>query len=286
MAITAAAGLVQLRANASPAWAKPDVNGGVSHFQPAAPGPEPTPTVTPSAAPTVQHGPLLVPGPVSMQVPGFFSWAMLDRHTGAVVGSANDVNGTNTTESMIKTWITSDYLRLLGGRQPTQQRLDELSRMIRDSDDGAAEDIYRVDGGDAVVHRMISICGLTDTRAHSGWWSMTQISARDAVRLGQCVADGQAAGPTWTAWVLDQMRQVEGEGRFGIIDGLPADVAAQTSIKNGWTLIYADGLWHVNCLAVHDDFVLSVLTRYPGSLGLSYGAGVCKSVTSQLLTRH
>ncbi|MCW2639865.1 MAG: hypothetical protein JWP76_2171 [Dactylosporangium sp.] len=221
-----------------------------------------------------------------MQVPGFFSWALLDRHTGVVVGSANDVNGTNTTESMIKTWITSDYLRLLGGRQPTQQRLDELSRMIRDSDDDAAEDIYRADGGDAVVRRMISICGLTDTRAHSGWWSMTQISARDAVRLGQCVADGRAAGPTWTAWVLDQMRQVEGEGRFGIIDGLPADVAAQTSIKNGWTLIYTDGLWHVNCLAVHDDFVLAVLTRYPGSLGLSYGAGVCKSVTLQLLTRH
>jgi hypothetical protein len=79
------------------------------------------------------------------------------------------------------------------------------------------------------------------------------------------------------------MRQVRGEGRFGIIDALPDNVAARIPIKNGWTVIGDE--WHVNCLAVVDRYVLAVLTRYPESLGLSYGADICRSVTTQLRPR-
>jgi hypothetical protein len=186
---------------------------------------------------------------------------------------------------MIKAWIAADYLRLqaAGGRTPSGQRLNELTTMIRDSDDQAAQDIYRLDGSDTVVKRMISTCRLTDTTVVNGWWSRTQITARDATRLGLCVADGRAAGRTWTPWLLTQMRQVRGEGRFGIIDALPASVSAGTAVKNGWTLIQEDGDWHVACLAIQDQWVLSVLTRYDGSRGLAYGATVCADVTRQLM---
>jgi hypothetical protein len=184
---------------------------------------------------------------------------------------------------MIKIWIAADYLRRLADAKPDQDRLGELSRMIRDSDNSAAEDIYQTDGADAVVQRMIGVCGLTETSVSEGWWSRTEVSARDAVRLGGCVADGRAAGPEWTGWILGEMRQVRGEGRFGIIDALPANAAARIPIKNGWTVIGDE--WHVNCLAVVDRYVLAVLTRYPESLGLDYGAGICRSVTTQLRPR-
>jgi hypothetical protein len=229
--------------------------------------------------------------PVKLDTKGFSSWAFLDRRTGQTASSRN-VTGTNSTESMIKTWITADYLRraAAAGTQPSPGTLAELSRMIRDSDDGAAEDIYRRDGLDDVVERMISICKLTDTSVYYAWWSRTQISARDAVRLGACIADGRAAGKKWTGWLLNEMRHVRGSiqdqpdgGRWGIIDGLPARLAGQVAIKNGWTEIGADNSWHVNCLAVHTDWVLAVLVRYPASLGLSYGAAACRSVTRQLL---
>jgi hypothetical protein len=121
------------------------------------------------------------------------------------------------------------------------------------------------------------------------------MSAEDAVKMGLCVADGRAAGPQWTKYVLSEMRQVRGGvkdqppgfeptggGRWGIIDGLPADVVPTVSIKNGWTPL-KDGLWHVNCLAVQDEFVLAVQVRYPISKGLQYGADVCRSVTQQLV---
>jgi hypothetical protein len=200
---------------------------------------------------------------------------------------------------MIKVWIVSDFLRRLAanGRQPTADQLAMASAAIRNSDDNAAESLYRADGTNAVVKRMIDICDLTDTTYYSGWWSRTQISAEDAVRMGDCVADGRAAGPKWTKWVLSEMTKVRGSvtdqqattggGRWGIIDGLPAEIVKQgVSIKNGWTLIGADGLWHVNCLAIAKGWVLAVLMRYPGGKGLQYGASVCKSVAQQLVTQR
>ncbi|HEX6499393.1 MAG TPA: hypothetical protein VF054_10225 [Micromonosporaceae bacterium] len=247
-----------------------------------------TPLVAMQPAPPT----LFTPRQVSVSTPGFWSWALLDRRTGQITGPST-ISQTTSTESMIKAWIASDYLRLTdsSGRVPSDADLAELSEMIRDSNDQDAEDIYLRDGNDAVIRRLISMCGLTDTSIVHGWWSKTQMSARDAVRMGKCIGDGRAAGPRWTPWILSEMRQVRGTvaeqpngGRWGIIDALPPDVARTVAIKNGWTLLWEDGNWHVTCLAIMDDWVLSVMTRYPSSLGLSHGVGICKSVTQQLLS--
>jgi hypothetical protein len=264
------------------------LDGGAAAASPSvSASPEPSPTAPDADATLGMAGqpapPLFSPAQVNVSVNGSYSWALLDRRTGAISGSANYTTWTNSTESMIKAWISSDYLRRLGNTAPAQSRLDELTQMIRDSDDNAAEDIYDVDGYDDVVQRMITICGLTETSIFDGWWSRTQVSARDAVRLGACVADGRAAGPKWTNWILNEMRQVRGEGRFGIIDWLPAGAAGQTSIKNGWTIVGDD--WHLDCLAIVDQYVLAVLTRFPSELGLQYGAGICRNVTTQLQPR-
>jgi hypothetical protein len=253
------------------------------------------PTAPPPSTPST--------GPVRVRTKGFFSWAMLDRRTGDLSGSRN-LSATTSTESMIKIWIVADFLRRSTekGQAPGKRRLTQGTAAIRDSDDDAAQSLYIAGGRDAVVERMINKCGLKDTEVagpggvgDKGWWSYTRISARDAVRLGECVKTGTAAGPRWTAWVLQQMARVRGTtaaedqhsrrggGRWGIIDGLPPALpAAEVSIKNGWTMINADQMWHLNCLAVTDDWVLAVLTRYPGRLGLQYGANVCKSVAEQL----
>jgi hypothetical protein len=202
------------------------------------------------------------------------SWALLNRSTGGLTTGGDA--GTNSTESMVKAWIAADFLQGLGGKEPSAADTDLLRRMIRDSDDQAAQKLYERRGGDAVIRRLISTCGLTDTRVYSGWWSLTQISARDAVRMGDCIADGKATNGRWTSWLLGEMRQVRGEGRFGIVQERPG-----VAVKNGWTKWW-DGTWHVNCLGVTDGWALSVLIRYPASLGLAHGAEVCHNVTRQL----
>ncbi|MDG4816640.1 hypothetical protein O7628_14175 [Micromonospora sp. WMMD956] len=251
--------------------------------------------------PTAPPPPTLAAGPVSVNFTGeFFSWALMDRESGSISGSKN-LTRTSSTESMIKAWFAADYLRQLGGRELTATLKKTISAAIRDSDDDAANLLYKVAGREDSIERMIKICRLTDTgpgnvRPYIGWWSFTQMSPRDAVRLGDCIGDGKAAGAKWTPYLLDEMskvrgsvkdqRQRSGGGKWGIVDGLPAEIKAQgpVSIKNGWTPLNYDGNWHVNCLAVTEKWSLAVMLRYPQKLGLSYGAKVCASVTTQLVT--
>jgi hypothetical protein len=218
-------------------------------------------------------------------------------------GSANRESATSTTESMIKAWITSDYLRHQGANVPAAT-LGELHQMVVNSDDNLADKYYALNGGDPSITELIKICGLQGTHLPSlkDNWSYTMMSPADAVRMGQCIADGRAAGAQWTDWVLTTMRQVQGSvddqqahtggGRWGIIDGLPAALVAQTAIKNGWTAQVYDHNWHINCLAIHPDFVLAIELHYPWTApdnnwehatNLAKGAQLCASVTRQLV---
>jgi hypothetical protein len=261
--------------------------------------------------PTAPPPPTLAAGPVSVNFSGeFFSWALMDRESGEISGSKN-MASTSSTESMIKAWIVADYLRQLGDKEPSATLKKQASLAIRDSDDDAANAVYSAAGGsyrksadgqpNPVIKRAISICGLTDTKrgevvGYEGFWSFTEMSPRDAVRLGDCIASGKAAGPKWTKWVLNEMSKVRGGvedqqaksggGKWGIVDGLPDTIKKQgpVSIKNGWTSLYYDGNWHVNCLAVTEEWSLAVMLRYPRGKGLSYGAKVCASVATQLVT--
>jgi hypothetical protein len=260
------------------------------------PSPEPPP---PPPPPTLQAAAVKAPTPA----PKFFAWAFYDRRTKEMTGSANSAQSTNTTESMIKVWLVSDYLRRLGTKQPTKAALNYTSTAIRNSNDNSANWLYSQDGGQAAITRLGKTCGLKNVKSSSSGWSYTTMTAQDAVRMGLCVADGRAAGPQWTEYVLEQMRNTQGGtdaddqekktggGHWGIIDGLPENLQEEVSIKNGWTLIFADGLWHVNCLAVHQDWVLAVQLRIKGvnisagqkdEKGLANAAAICASVAEQL----
>jgi hypothetical protein len=204
---------------------------------------------------------------------------------------------TNTTESMVKAWLAADYLRQLGAKQPPQQALDDITLMIEDSNDAMADKYYGLDGRQVSIQRLISTCGLKNTSGDPNGWSYTRMTPADAARYGRCVGDNTAAGPTWTPWLLDKMRHVRGGvkdqvsrfvqgGHWGIIDGLPGALAQNTAIKNGWTYIFADSRWHLDCMAIHPDWVLTVEMQYAGSQGtsgLQTGADVCASVARQLV---
>ncbi|MFI5489469.1 hypothetical protein ACIBXA_30090 [Micromonospora echinaurantiaca] len=254
-------------------------------------------------APAPPPPPTLAATPVAVNFKGeFFSWALMDRESGEISGSKN-MASTSSTESMIKSWFAADYLNRLGDKALPGSFKKDITTAIRDSNDDAANRLYRAIGGAASIKRMTSTCELTDTKpgnvpGYVGWWSFTRMSPRDAVRLGDCIADGTAAGPKWTTFLLDEMAKVrgttaakdqkarQGGGRWGIIDGLPESITSQgpVSMKNGWTPLNYDGNWHVNCLAVTDRWSLAVMLRYPIRSGLKYGAQVCASVASQLVT--
>lgn len=207
----------------------------------------------------------------------WWSWALVDRRTGAIWGSSNAAEGSRTA-SMVKAWLAALYLRLHPDPSPAWRAT--LSVMIRDSNNAAADSVHRALGGNQpVIDAMWSLCGVSAFVPSGRWWASTTISSQEAARLGVCIADGKVANPMWTAWLLDEMRQVRGGGDFGIRWAFPEQDRPGIAIKNGWTSGWGDG-WYVNCLAIGDSWVLVIETRSPS---LRAGMDDCLEITRQLL---
>lgn len=260
----------------------------------ASPSAVPTPSREAAAAvpvqpgkPGVEHAALTesTTGLVSVNTSGWWSWALMDRQSGRIIGSTN-FNQTNMTASMIKAWLAADYLRRAteSGTTPSTARMNMISTMIRDSANEPASTLYAELGRSATIGRLVSICKLTDSKAGDGW-STTALSARDTCRIANCIGNGTAAGPKWTNWLVNEMRQVRGTGDFGIRKAWPAAEQKNIAIKNGWVDRQALGFWTVNCMALGDTWTMAVMTRPPLSKPWSIGGDTAKSIATQLRTR-
>lgn len=230
----------------------------------------------------------LTNAPVNVSNGGFLNWAVMDRRTGEIWGSPN-MDATSWPASMIKAWIAADYLRRAteNGTQLSDAILADIEIMIRDSDTPSAIRFHSQNGREASIERMIKLCGLTDTTPDiPRGWSFTNLSARDGVRMADCIADGTAAGPQWTPWLLELMRSTR-IGTWGIIDAVPESERGGVAIKNGWLPYTDDGLWHINCLAVTDTWAMVVMQRWESIGGwdanMEFGSGNCRDVATQLI---
>jgi hypothetical protein len=264
-----------------------------------APGPQwtaqPTTAAPPAPPPAPEHAaPVpkgLAPQPSPPRWPAdpagdFVGWALLvSGHGGGWIAMSNNGDQLSTTASMIKVWIAADYLRRVAeaGGQPSPTRLAQLTKVIRDSDNRLTDEVFQEIGAHESIERLIEICGLPFARAAPYRWSNTQLSPVDTALMGSCIEDGRAAGPEWTGWLLDEMRQVRGIGDFGIRDALPSEDRPAVAIKNGWVIREEQDAWHVNCLAIGDGWTMGVMTRYPADLGYQYGAEICRSLAADQL---
>lgn len=250
-----------------------DALGGAPASRPEEPSPSPVPP--PFDLAKVDASRL-----VSVATEAWFSWALLDRKNGAMIGSANFAE-TNRTCSMIKSWIAADYLRQKPS--PSSARLADIEIMIRDSDSVSADRLMNEIGRVPSFTRMRDLCKTTDFTPRNTW-SQAVVSARDMCRVGDTIGKGGVANPQWTEHVLELMRTVR-RGSWGVREAFPADQQARIAIKNGWDTTTAQGTYHANCLAVHERWVMVVLTRYPlkTAANETYGAEICKSVGTQLL---
>lgn len=203
----------------------------------------------------------------------------MDRSTGTIFSSAN-AGELNNTASMIKAWLAADYLSQTAN--PGQDSLDALSDMIRDSANEPASEFFDELGRADSIERMNRVCGLDGAKAGPGF-GFTRMSARDAVRVAHAIGSGKAAGPHWTDWLLNEMRNVRGDGDFGIRMAFPATQRATIAIKNGWDTWSDTGEWTVNCMALTVSWTMAVLTRYSANLGFDHGAQTAETVAAQLM---
>ncbi|MFC7764198.1 hypothetical protein ACFQY4_44090 [Catellatospora bangladeshensis] len=216
------------------------------------PSPAPSATPAPSTSPAsraipiqpgppgVEHADLLESGNaaelVKVNTSAWYSWALMDRKTGTIVGSKN-WNQTNMTASMIKAWLAADYLRRAAdnGQTPSSTRMNEIRTMIRDSANGPASTLWAELGKSATISRMISICKLTDSRAGDGW-STTRLSARDTCRIAHAIGSGAAAGPAGPTTSSARCRRYAAPATSASVRPGPATSSrASPSRTAGWT---------------------------------------------------
>ncbi|SCE65585.1 hypothetical protein GA0074695_0071 [Micromonospora viridifaciens] len=243
--------------------------------------PEPTPSPSPSLEPL----PFAAQDLGKLDIKGWYGWSVLDKRTGEFIGSKN-MTQTSTTASLIKSWIVADYLRRAAdaGQTPSDAKLADATKIIRDSDNTRAQQFYNNVGRSESIKRLIKICGLTDSKvAKDGGWSETRLSPRDTARLGLCIDDGRAAGPKWTKWLLNEMRLVRGVGDFGIRKVFPAAEQKKIAIKNGWVDRQETQEMHVSCLAIGDTWTMGVMIRSPLNLGWDYAMANCQKITEALM---
>ncbi|WP_050777984.1 hypothetical protein [Micromonospora sp. ATCC 39149] len=242
------------------------------------------PPASPSPSPSLEPLPF-ADKQIDLDIEGWYAWSVLDTRTGKIFGSKNMAE-TSTTASLIKSWIVADYLRRAdeAGQKPSDAKLADATRIIRDSDNTRAEQFYNSVGRSASIKRMISICKTTDSStAADGGWSRTNLSPRDTARLGACIKDGRAAGPEWTKWLINEMRLVRGSGDFGIRKAFPAAEQKKIAIKNGWIDRTREQEMHINCLAIGDNWTMGVMVRYPINMGYEYGMKNCQKITEAVL---
>jgi hypothetical protein len=244
------------------------------------PEPEPTPSEAAEIKAAFDISALNPATLVTLQSKAWYSWALLDRGTGAILGSAN-MHEPNRACSMIKAWIAADYLGQVNN--PSQARQADIEKMIRDSDSVTADSLMDELGRLKSFARMKSVCQTADFTPMNSW-SMATISAHDTCRLADTIADAKVANPQWTTWLLGLMRTVR-QGQWGVRVAFPVPDRANIAIKNGWDDTDAIDTFYANCLAVHDKWAMAVLTRYPTQLrnGEDLGAGIAESVARQLL---
>ena len=193
---------------------------------------------------------------------------------------------TSTTASLIKSWIVADYLRRAAeaGQTPSDAKLADATKIIRDSDNTRAEQFYNGVGRSASIKRLIShLQADRQQRGRRRRLEPDRPLPADTARLGTCIADGRAAGPKWTKWLLNEMKLVRGSGDFGIRKAFPAAEQKTIAIKNGWIDRTREQEMHINCLAIGDTWTMGVMVRYPINLGYDYGMKNCQKITEALL---
>lgn len=221
---------------------------------------------------------------VAIDADGWHGWALIDHENGSIVGSKTFSENSRTC-STIKVWIAADFLRRAAENKqtPSDAKLALVSKMIRDSHNGAASDLFSELGEKDSLERMNQMCGLTDFTPGDSW-GYCEMSPRDMVRMAASVAGGVAAGPKWTEWLLNEMRLVR-IGTWGIREAFPQAQAAKLSIKNGWDTTQAKKTLHANCMAITPRWSMMVLTRYAidHKDGYRHGQVICRDVAAQLL---
>ncbi|MCX5582705.1 hypothetical protein OHA32_04785 [Streptomyces erythrochromogenes] len=164
--------------------------------------------------------------------------AVFDRQTGTFTEQLNTAAQFRSA-SVVKLLIALD---VLWNRSPDALSAADRGRidtMLRGSDDTAASTFWSNNGSGAIVDRMVTRLGLTDTvrppSTHPGYWGYTALSARDTVKIYRHLLDSAPAATR--DYILGDLRQSTRCATDGYDQhfGIAGSFNRPWAVKQGWS---------------------------------------------------
>jgi hypothetical protein len=160
----------------------------------------------------------------------------------------------------------------------TQQEL--ATEAIEESDNGAAEDLWEDDGGNAGIAAFNAKIGMTQTILDpQGVWGLYESTARDQIRLLKHVAlPNHVLNYASRAYELALMHNIDPEQDWGVSEGVLSP--ATVGLKNGW-LPVGPG-WEINSIGAvtgrYRYYLIAVLTSDDPSM--EYGVETIEGISA------
>lgn len=185
---------------------------------------------------------------------GDFNATVKDLVNGCVYelgASANTFPMASTGKVMVATGVLE---RVASGAITYESVSDDMTLMITQSDNSAADRLFKKMGKTVAMADLISRYGLTATTAGKGWGTTLTNSMDQAHLLEQVIGSEPSPLPEAQRVVLrDLMTHVNPEQVWGAGKGVPETWTG--AVKNGWYLsvpgdIPPVGLWRINSVGL------------------------------------
>ena len=184
--------------------------------------------------------------------------AVLDTSTGTVV-SAGAADTAFDTASVVKVLIATQLL--LQG-QMTGVTAATAQQMIALSDDDAADALYELAGGDAIVTDVAAHYGITNLGsppADTGQWGESTVTADGLARLYAALKADPVVWP-WLSQAMSAAQQTAADGTNQFF-GIPTATTGW-AIKQGWMVGLGPGATYNTTGYVDGDrYVVVILTH-------------------------
>lgn len=210
-----------------------------------------------------------------------------DLVTGAEYGYRADKAYDSASVAKIAIMAATLRRQEQAGRALTKREKSLLSRMIRDSDNGAASTLWNRLGRGRTLDRFFADAGMTHTKAGpKGYWGLTRITAADQVVLmAHLTQPSTLLSEAGRAYARTLMASVDHTQDWGVSAGPGKGVTVE--LKNGWLPRGRDG-WAVHSVGhvrgAGRDYLIAVLTLDNASerSGITTVEGVSKLVWRDL----
>lgn len=172
--------------------------------------------------------------------------------------------------SSAKVPLMVSYLTMIEsqGRGPNGYELSEMSAMIEQSDNNAAQVIYDTIGYDSGEQGYMHSWGITDYTPDPNGWGWARWSPGDMAHLLTLLQQGKVLNSSDRALAFHLMESIESDQRFGVGDTAPA--GATVAMKDGW-VTGPDGAWAVNTSGIvtigKETYIITVYTGEQNSFG-------------------